>query len=318
MSEIRPPILTRPAPAATGLAACQVRFSAGSAEGATAYEPALHVATPVLAGPAGEVLLEYGAVSSSDGCTVFRAGDAMAGFAAAAPLAPLEDATRELYDRVFRATAGLRLGRIWNYVPRINAIDDGLENYRRFCRGRSVAFEKQFGADFRRALPAGSAVGLETGPVAVAFFATEKAPQHFENPRQVPAFEYPLDYGPRPPNFARATLVTTGEQRKVFISGTAAIRGHRSISPHELSGQLPCMLENLTLIAETAGAGTEVGAAHAWHRAFKVYLRHARDLPAVQACLERELVRKDDSVTYLLADLCRADLNVEIEAVLTK
>ena len=63
------------------------------------------------------------------------------------------------------------------------------------------------------------------GPLAIGFLAGRAVPRHFENPRQVPAFEYPAQYGPRPPSFSRATAVKAGEGRWIFISGTAAVVG---------------------------------------------------------------------------------------------
>src|SRR4051812_16306051 len=145
----------------------------------------------------------------------------------------LESAAREVYGRVFAATRTLKLYRIWNYVPQINRVDDGLENYRRFFRGRSHAFEEHFGHGFQYQLPAASAVGALNGPLAVAFLAGQANPRHFENPRQVPAFEYPPAYGPRPPSFSRATLIRTAAEQELFVSGTAAIRGHATVSTQD-------------------------------------------------------------------------------------
>lgn len=304
--------------AASPLTACRVRFdapAAGHPEHGTSG--ALAVALPILAGPAEEVILaDAERVDEADGCRLFRAGANLAGFAVAPAELDLESAARELYRRAFAATAGLRLCRIWNYVPAINATTAHLENYRRFCRGRSVAFEQQWGREFRRQLPAASAVGTRSGPLAIAFLGTAAVPHHFENPCQVPAFEYPPDYGPRPPSFSRATRVTCGGIEKLFISGTAAIRGHATVAPHNLDEQLPCTLENLQLIAKTAGA--DVGRADGWQRTFKVYLRHGHDLERARAFLRRQLFAPTDTVSYLEAGICRADLHVEIEAVLTK
>ena len=44
--------------------------------------------------------------------------------------------------------------------------------------------------------------------------------------------------------------------------------------------------------------------------AYKVYVRHAADLPLIQSQLHTQA-----QVLYLLADVCRQDLLVEIEAV---
>jgi chorismate lyase / 3-hydroxybenzoate synthase len=274
---------------------------------------------PALSGSATECLLERAVtVQPREGCSVFESAGRSAGFTVADPDRDLETAALDVYRRVLAATAGRQLYRIWNYVPGINLIEEGLENYRRFCRGRSIAFEEHFGRVFQRHLPAGSAVGTVTGPLAVAFVAGDSKPEHFENPQQVPAFEYPAAYGPRPPSFSRATLVATSAQRQLFISGTAAIRGHATVAAHDLAAQLACTRENLILIAATAGAGEAFGNKDGWQRTLKVYVRHAADLLSVRRDLETHLLRPDDHVTYLRADLCRADLLVEVEAVLTK
>lgn len=307
----RPPALHAP---------CRVVFGAPTATIEHGRRtPVLAVALPVLSGAADEIILPTeGAVEVRDGCVLFEAGDATAGFAVAPPDVDLETAARDLYRQLFAATRGRRLYRVWNYVPGINAVNNGLENYRLFCRGRGVAFEDQFGIGYQRQLPAASAVGVKRGPLAIAFLAGDATPRHFENPQQVPAFEYPADYGPRPPSFSRATLVDGAAGRQLFVSGTAAIRGHASIAIGDLAGQLACTRENLHVIAATAGAGADFGAIEGWRRMIKVYVRHARDFSAVQRDLEQHLLRADDVVTYLQADLCRADLLVEIEAVLTR
>lgn len=312
------PAPTLSAPAA--IARCRVSFG----RSATAIDRCprglvLGVALPVLAGPSEEQILPAAASAPTalEGCTVFRSADRLAGYCVADVSADLETATRDLYRRIFAATHGLHLYRLWNYVPRINAVEHDLENYRRFCRGRSLAFEDHFGRAFHRALPAASGVGTPHGPLAVAFLAGADAPHHFENPQQVPAFEYPALYGPRPPSFSRATLIAHARGRDLFISGTAAIRGHASVAADDLAAQLACTRENLALVAVTAGAGQNFGATDAWQRSLKVYLRRAEDLAATRADLERHLLRPADIVTYLQADLCRAELLVEIEAVLS-
>lgn len=301
-------------------AACRVRFGSRTAcVESTDGLPLLRVALPVLAGTADECVLGGTAepVRGAD-YTLFHGTSWLAGFAVAAADADLEIAAGELYHRLFTVTAGLHLYRIWNYVPQINAHAQGLENYRRFCRGRSLAFEEHFGRGFQHRLPAASAVGTVAGPLAVGFLAGKVEPRHFENPRQVPAFEYPPEYGPRPPSFSRATVAVTEQGRQIFISGTAAIRGHVTVAADNLNQQLACAGENLRLIGETAGAGRDLGASGGWRRSFKIYLRHPADLGRVQTRLEHDLLRPDDTVSYLQADICRTDLLVEIEAVLTE
>jgi len=249
---------------------------------------------------------------------LFQGAQLTGGFVVAPAGLALEAATDHCYRKLFAATDGLHLYRLWNYVPHINGSEDHLENYRHFCRARSLAFEARLGRHFQPLLPASSAVGAVAGPLAVAFVAGPTAGRHFENPAQVPAFDYPPEHGPRPPSFSRATVATTPDCTHVFISGTAAIRGHGTVAPGDLDAQLECTLDNLGLIGEAAGVGAALGAEPPWQRRFKVYLRHAADLARAVPKLERRLFRPRDQVVYLHADICRAELVIEIEASLSR
>ena len=51
-------------------------------------------------------------------------------------------------------------------------------------------------------------------------------------------------------------------------------------------------------------------------RHFKVYVRHAVDLPLVAGILQERLLADTDRVSYVQADICRSALLVEIEASL--
>ncbi|MFT3830639.1 MAG: hypothetical protein QM691_13130 [Opitutaceae bacterium] len=274
---------------------------------------------PVLAGPPVESV--FGATKRSDQAGAFalaRSAEWTIGVATGSPAGDVEAVTHRLYAELFAAARGLHLARIWNYVPAINAPTvGGLETYRAFSRGRSLAFEAEFGRGFHRHVPAASAVGTDSANLTVVFAATARVPRHVENPRQIPAYEYPPEHGPRPPTFARATVVPAAEGRAdLFISGTSSILGHATIAPTETLPQLACTLENLREIAVACGSGADLAAGRAVARHFKVYLRAAADLPAVRAVLERELLRPEDRVSYLRSDICRRELNVEIEATL--
>jgi chorismate lyase/3-hydroxybenzoate synthase len=132
----------------------------------------------------------------------------------------------------------------------------------------------------------------------------------------MPAYDYPGEHGPRAPSFARATVVPGAGGDAVFISGTAAIRGHATVAPDEVRPQLACTLDNLREISRACGLGPDLDAGGGSTRHFKVYLRHAADQPVVAAILQEQLLADRDRVTYLQADICRARLLVEIEASL--
>jgi hypothetical protein len=235
------------------------------------------------------------------------------GWSRADPEGDLEGLTRRLYAQILGGLRGLHLYRMWNCVPHINGQDPaGLENYRAFCRGRSLAFEAALGDGFEKRLPASTAVGTRNGELTVVFLAGELPARHFENPAQVPAYEYPPEHGPRPPSFARASVVERADGIDAFVSGTSAIMGHATVAPSDTAGQLECTLGNLRLVSRACGLGDGLGSG-ARARHFKVYLRNREDYPQVADQVRRRLLAPGDRVSYLGADICRSALNVEIE-----
>ncbi|MEY2881135.1 MAG: hypothetical protein RLZZ15_3515 [Verrucomicrobiota bacterium] len=272
---------------------------------------------PVLGGAGADAMFPPATARGAVGAVrVYRAGGWLLGVGTRLVADDLEAVARALYDDLLRAARGHALARIWNYVPAINAPGrDGLENYRAFCRGRAHAFEAEFGADYRRQASAASAVGGEGAMLTVGFAATAASVRHLENPLQIPAYHYPPDYGPRAPTFARATVVDAAPTA-VFVSGTAAIRGHRTIAPDDTAAQLDYTLENLRAIARACGLGPDLAGAPGSRRHFTAYLRHAADLGVVRARLDAALFRPADTITYLRSDICRRELNIEIEATL--
>jgi hypothetical protein len=309
-------MMTRPAPPAA--MPLTIEFGAASAEAANEpVGPGLRLSIPLLAGEATEKIFdEVLPDGEKDGFRLFRRGGLLLGCALEPAQPDLVAQTQRLYQRLIALSRGRHLYRIWNYVPGINAHAAGLEHYHAFCRGRSLAFEEALGPAFQRALPAASAVGGDDHHLAVIFAAGATAPRHIENPEQTPAYEYPREHGPRPPSFARATVVEEDGRRYAFISGTSAVKGHATVAPGTLDKQLACTLDNLRLISQAIGLGDAFGAEKNLARHFKIYLRRAGDLAAVRTALEAALLQPGDRVTYLRADICRTALNLEIEAAL--
>jgi chorismate lyase/3-hydroxybenzoate synthase len=213
-------------------------------------------------------------------------------------------AASRVYDAI--VSAARREGfpnllRVWNHVRGINAIEGELERYQSFCRGRHDAFAAH-GYGLRADLPAASAVGMNGGSLATYFVASRTAAEQVENPRQVSAYDYPREYGPRSPSFSRATVAGS----LVFISGTASIVGHESRHHGDVDAQLDETVENLEKIAAVSGATL------ANIIALKVYVR---DRANSERIAERLAKRIAAPAIYVEADVCRAELMLEIEAV---
>lgn len=264
-----------------------------------------------------ELPVEYGESSgiryATNGQLLFGAISDAAGVSDAG----FEERVRRIYDAVF-ATMESReyphLLRLWNYFPEINAEFDGLENYRRFSRARALAFQEHFG-DYILRLPSASAIGTHDGPFVVYFIAAREPGTHRENPRQLSAYSYPVQYGPRSPSFARATLKRIGGRELFFISGTASIVGHESMHCDDLGGQIDETLCNIEALIDSTcrdEAVTFHGLSDISH--MKVYLRRPRDLASVRETI-RKRVGPNPEVLYLHGDICRVELLVEIEAI---
>src|SRR4051812_2876370 len=216
---------------------------------------------------------------------------------------PAIAATR-VYDAI--VTAARREGfpnllRVWNHVRGINAVEGELERYRSFCRGRHDAFAAH-GYGLRADLPAASAVGMSGGSLATYFVASRTASEQVENPRQVSAYDYPREYGPRSPSFSRATIAGS----LVFISGTASIVGHESRHHGDVDAQLEETVDNLEKVATVSGTTL------ADLIALKVYVRDRADAARIATRLARRIAAPAICVE---ADICRAELLLEIEAV---
>jgi len=238
----------------------------------------------------------------------------------------LEEPTRQAYTQLLSSCTerGMHLHRVWNYVPDINAVTQGLENYRQFNIGRWLAFENLFGRDLRAFMPAASAVGISSPHVILVFIAGKTQPVYLENPSQIPAYHYPSEYGPRPPSFARAVLVHTPEIIQGYLSGTASIEGHVTVGEGDWHQQFRTTLRNIRIMLERMGMTELLKNARAFEKAqiilqdLRCYLRHAEMLPLLQDWFNEEAPWIADRIIYQQADICRADLDLEIEAILYK
>ena len=205
--------------------------------------------------------------------------------------------------------------RVWNSIPGINVDDQGLERYRRFNLQRFKAYEESSQPTGAGA-PAACALGSFGGPLVLYCLASKAPPRSIENPRQTSAYRYPQQYGPRAPSFSRAALWpgSADESDVLFVSGTASIVGHQTMHRGDVAAQAHETLSNLESIVSEARRHNARGVTTLSDLLLKVYVRHVGDTPAVRRVLiERGL--DADAALYLNADICRADLLVEIEAI---
>lgn len=206
--------------------------------------------------------------------------------------------------------------RMWNFFPGINESDEDTERYKQFSVGRASTYEQY--ADFERALPAASAIGSYRPGLLVYFIAARTPGVQIENPRQVSAFRYPRQYGPKSPSFSRAKLKDWGENVHLYISGTASVVGHESLHQYNVTKQVAEISRNVqTLIDEAATQDTRLrGCTPHDLDLLRIYLRPPLNTTSVYDAITREF--GDVPRVYLTGDICRQELLVEVEGLLTR
>jgi len=234
------------------------------------------------------------------------------------PRSSLDFATYVGYQKLIHQLRDLGypyLWRTWNYFPQINGNQNGLERYRRFCLGRHQALTETL-HDFPASLPAGTAVGTKSGPLEIVCLAGTQPAMHIGNPRQVNAYEYPAEYGPRSPSFARATFTRSEQGNLLLIAGTASIVGHASCHVGLPKEQMREAIRNVQALLAHAEQVTGSDLAAVQQRAsYKVYVRHPDMLPDIRSALEESPI-SGHRIVFLTGDLCRTELLVEIEGLI--
>lgn len=221
-------------------------------------------------------------------------------------------AAYSLIFETIKDTGFPHLVRCWNYLPRINVADDGLERYRHFNVGRQEAFISARHSHLAGA-PSACALGTTGGDLVVYFLASRAEPHAIENPRQMSAYHYPDQYGPSSPTFSRATLLPLPGAEALFVSGTASILGHESLHHGDVAEQTAETLRNIGVVVEQANLKSCLGKFSIRDLCMKAFIRRKEDMETVSRIL-REQVGSEIDVIWLQADICRAELMVEIEA----
>ena len=203
--------------------------------------------------------------------------------------------------------------RIWNYLDAITHGDGDAERYRQFCVGRA----RGLGSFDTATLPAATAIGRcdDARRIQVYWLAARVPGTPIENPRQVSAYQYPRQYGPQSPSFARAMLPPAGSAMPLMLSGTASVVGHASRHEGELLAQLDETFANFdALIGSARQHRPDLPAAFGPGSRLKVYVRDASDLPAVAEAFD---ARFGDRLPRVLlhAAICRRELALEIDGV---
>lgn len=221
-----------------------------------------------------------------------------------------EKAYRDLLADITSSTHP-QLTRIWNYLPQINFGAGDNEVYRQFCWGRAEAFESH-----PVALPAATAIGSHDNQLRIAALSStsDTRVQHIENPRQLSAYKYPKEYGPRSPSFARATWVERDEAGLLLLSGTSSIVEHKTLHSGNLPAQVAETKRNIDHLIRNFSSQVNTAGPQLRPLAMRFYLRDAADQAAAEEAYSQQF-EDYPAAEFFIADICRQDLSMEIEGV---
>lgn len=272
---------------------------------------------PLSRNPRTEQWLAPGASDSTSNeafCTVTTPYYQLRTLIVEAPIDKIRQVAEEAY-RVLLAdiidSSHPQLTRFWNYLPQINVGAGDNEVYRQFCWGRAEAFEAH-----AVALPAATAIGSHDNQLRITALSStsDTRVQHIENPRQVSAYKYPKEYGPRSPSFARATWVEREATGVLLLSGTSSIVEHNTLHSGNLTAQVAETKRNVDHLIQYFTTQVDNVDKQLQPIAMRFYLRD----PADQALAEEAYTQHFEgypAANFFIADICREDLSMEIEGV---
>jgi hypothetical protein len=135
--------------------------------------------------------------------------------------------------------------RQWNYIPSILSVNkfesSSLQNYQIFNDIRAIYYDPEI---FKNGFPAATGIGANYGSVTIDFIAVDGEDETTVIPIKSPVQQNAYNYtekvlegealsgesGKKPPLFERGKLVSYTDRNYIFISGTASIKGEKTIS----------------------------------------------------------------------------------------
>jgi enamine deaminase RidA (YjgF/YER057c/UK114 family) len=219
--------------------------------------------------------------------------------------------------------------RQWNFIEDIVGFSsDGgrcRQNYQIFNDIRAIAYDN---AGLRAGFPAATGIGMNAGGfilemIAGAGTAAEKS-FPVSNPRQVDAHRYsrgvlvgePLSgrSTKKTPRFERASVVFSGNAGTCWVSGTAAIVGEDVVGRGDVAEQTRTTIrtiERLVARPNLRAAGVPLRSLAPAFTYVRTYVKNERDIPEVRKIVRRAFGKAP--ALFLVSDICRDDLLVEIE-----
>jgi len=217
--------------------------------------------------------------------------------------------------------------RQWNFIENILQISpNGVgpkQNYQIFNDVRTEFYNR---SNYKNGYPAATGIGMSSGGVILEFIAVTNSETNsiipLKNPRQIDAHQYTnkvlVGAGREikaTPKFERAKVLVAENCHKVFISGTAAILGENTINDNNVETQTEITIDNIDSLISSQNMNTHgiLMYGKTAKEYIRVYVKDEKEIPKVkQVCQKRW---GNIQALYLVSDICRDDLLVEIEGI---
>jgi len=214
--------------------------------------------------------------------------------------------------------------RQWMYIGNINKYNEldgiSMENYQMFNACRAKYYDK---TEWKFGYPAATGIGMAIDGAIIEFIAVKQTNDYeiipLVNPNQIDAHRYSGKYIPiktevNSPKFERGKILKINKFVDVYISGTAAIIGEDSVTKNAAQQTLTTIDNIAKLISsdnlENHGILTDFTIDDISH--IRAYIKNYDDYLEVAEICQKYF--KNIPITYTIADICRDELLVEIEA----
>lgn len=209
--------------------------------------------------------------------------------------------------------------RQWNYIENILGFDGQEQRYQAFNNVRSAVYGNLFNEN---GYPAATGIGMNRGGIIIEFMAVqsnELKSVAINNPSQIAAHTYSTKVlaGEEcllktTPKFERARYLELFGKKLIFISGTASIIGEKTVGVGNPAQQTEITISNIKqlyskeILNQLSGETLNPKYGHA-----RVYIKNPKDFPVIKRTFKSHFDKLP--VVYIIADICRNDLLVEIE-----
>jgi len=209
--------------------------------------------------------------------------------------------------------------RKWNYIENILGFDGDKQRYQEFNNVRSYYYGNSFE---EKGYPAATGIGMKRGGIILEFVAVKSkniVTNPIDNPEQVAAHHYSDEVLvgescmiKTTPKFERARYFELFDNKLIFISGTASIIGEHTVGVNDPVKQTEITIQNINrlyskkVLEHISGNNLQPKYGHA-----RVYVKNKKDYSVIKKTFESHFGNLP--VVYIVADICRNDLLVEIE-----